>query len=139
MDANRAKKIGIGGTHHRCHGTSGRESGHEYAVRIDSVFGDDFVGDSSNDGRLTATVRLMLGAKPVPAQGCVCGFGLGRLGHDESMLLGKSVHARTCGEVVGVLCAPMQHDKQGTSACLRVPRNIKLVLSTTGRAGKEPA
>ena len=55
------------------------------------------------------------------------------------MLLGESIHACTCREVVGILRAAMQHDEQGASACLRTARNIELVVSATRRAGKGPA
>src|SRR5262249_15990145 len=139
MDANRGIEIGISRTHHRRHGTSGGETSHEYAGRIDSVFGDDFAGDPSNDGRLTAPSHLVLRAKPVPAQRRVCGFGLARIGDGKTMLLGESSHAGTYREVVGILRAAMQHDEQGESTCLRMARSIELVLSITGLARKSPA
>src|SRR5262249_55810392 len=139
MDAARGIEIGICRSHHRRHGTSGGETSHEHAGRIDSVFGDDFAGDTSNDGRLTAPAHLILGAKPVPAQRCICGFGLAWISDDKSMLLGESLHAGTCREIVDILRAAMQHDEQGASTCLRMTGNIELVLSLTGLAGKGPA
>jgi hypothetical protein len=51
------------------------------------------------------------------------------------MLLGESIHAGTCREVVGILRATMQHDKQRPLP-VRPARNIELVVSATGRAGR---
>ena len=115
---------------------AGGETGHEHAGRINIVISDDFAGDPGNDGRLTASAHLVLGSKPVPAQRCVCGFGLIRIGDDKSMLLCESIHACACCEIVCILRAAMQHDEQGTSARLMTAGNIELVASCTGRAGK---
>jgi len=99
MNADCGVEIGIGCAHHHRHGTSGGETGYEHTGWIDSVFGDYFAGDPGNDGGLTASTHLVLGAKPVPAQGCVCGFGLVRIGDNKSVLLGESIHAGTCRDL----------------------------------------
>src|SRR5262249_49913076 len=139
MNADRGVEIWIGRAHHRRHGTSGGETGNEHAGRINIVIGDDFARDPGNDGRLTAPAHLVVGAKPVPAQRCICGFGLARIGDNKSMLLNESIHAATCREVVGILRAAVQHDEQGASTCLSMAWNIELVVSATGSAGKRPA
>ena len=67
----------------------------------------------------------------------VRGFGLDRIGDDKAMLLGQSIHARPCREVVGILRAAMQHDKQRAFARMRpAMRNIELVDATSCGAGK---
>ena len=55
------------------------------------------------------------------------------------MLLGESIHACACREVVCILRAAMQHDEQGASALLMTAGNIELVVSSPGRAGKGSA
>src|SRR3546814_12155606 len=57
---------------------------------------------------------------------------------DLAMLLGQSIHARPCREVVGILRAAMKHDKQRAFARMRpAMRNIELVDATSGGARSE--
>src|SRR5262245_5346336 len=109
MNTDGGVEIRIGRPHYRRHGTSGGETGHKHEGWINIVISDDFAGDPGNDGRLTASSHLVLGSKPVPAQRCVCGFALIWIGDDKSVLLCESIHACTCGKIVCILRAAMQH------------------------------
>gem|GEM_PF-4432923 len=55
------------------------------------------------------------------------------------MLFGESIHTGPCRKVVGILRAAVQHDEQGAPAGAMTTRNIELVVSAPGRAGKGPA
>ena len=55
------------------------------------------------------------------------------------MLLSEIIHTGPSCEVVSMLGATMQHHKQRRSALLETTRNVELVVSATGRAGKGPA
>jgi len=70
------------------HGAPGGQTGHEHALRIDIVCGDDFVGDPGDDRRFAATSHLILRLEPVPAQGWICALALAWIGNEKSMLLG---------------------------------------------------
>jgi hypothetical protein len=55
------------------------------------------------------------------------------------VLLREIIHAGPSREVVSMLGAAMQHQKQRRSALLEATRNVELVVSASGRAGKGPA
>ncbi len=55
MDADRGVNLRVGCPHHCRHGASGGETGHEHALRIDTVFGDNF-----------AVIPAMIDGSPAP-------------------------------------------------------------------------
>ena len=54
------------------------------------------------------------------------------------MRLGDGVHGGAGSKIVRVLLAAMQHDDEATRALRRAGRNVQLVASRPGRAGKRP-
>jgi hypothetical protein len=51
MDADGRVNLRIGRCHHACHGAACGEARYEHTPRIDIMFGDNFAGDSGDDGR----------------------------------------------------------------------------------------
>src|SRR4029078_4842497 len=100
---------------------------------------NDLARDPGNDRGFASPTFLVLGEEPVPAQRRVCGFGLARIGDYKFVLLSEIIHTGPSCEVVSMLGATMQHHKQRRSALLEATRNVELVVSATGRAGKGPA
>ena len=103
------------------------------------MFGDNFAGDAGNDGRLACAPHLILRLEPVPAERRIRVLALVRIGNEKSMLLRQVVHAGSCGEVVGILRAAMQHDDQwAASDGMMTSRNVELVASPSRDAGIGP-
>src|ERR1700736_4331354 len=78
----------------------------------------------------------MLRLEPIPAERRVGGSRLGRVGDEQSVLLGHCAHARSSGEVVRILRAAVKHDQKTAGAIRALARHIELVCPASRGAGK---
>ena len=69
-------------------------------------------GRCRDQSGLPATTLLVSGARPIPALLGIGGRCLGRVGDQEVLLLRKRVHPGAGREIVGRLCASVQHDDE---------------------------
>ena len=75
-------------------------------------------------------------AEPVPAFLHVRRAGLAGIGHEAGVLLGRQVHPRAGGEVVGRLGAAVQHDDQRHRLPMVAAGHVELVGAAAGRVAE---
>ena len=131
MHANRGIEIGIGRCHNGGRGPSSGEPGNIDPLRVDRVLAHDPAGDARDQRGLAAVTLLVLRLNQFQhLESWRRTPGPGR--HEAAMLLGKRVHPRAGGEVVGRLGAAMQHDHQRQRLPVIAARHVELVVAAAG-------
>ena len=95
----------------------------------------DLAGDAGDQRRLALIALLVARAEPVPALGGIGGLRLGRIGDEETQLLGEIVHPRAGGEIVGRLGAAVQHHHERQRLVRAAARDVELVGAASGGIG----
>jgi hypothetical protein len=130
---DRGVEVGVGGAHDHGRGAPRREARDVDPPRIDRVVAHDLARDARDQRRLPLAPVLVALAEPVPALLHVRRSGLPGIDHQAGVFLGRLVHARARGEVVGRLGATVQHDDEGHGPAGAVAaRHVELVGATSG-------
>jgi len=79
---------------------AGGQARHVDPLFVDGVIAHDLLRERRDQARLSRVAALVAFIEPVPALAGVRGAGLLRVGHEEHLLIGQSIHARAGREVV---------------------------------------